>query len=140
MTALPTAKLIPKSDIELPGQYEFIFKCNGGAIPNDGGSSSSPLLAKWVDNSVDLQVDATGITYPTTIDTTAKAFGTAPILTKKLFNSQGFEAYYTFRIRSSVALNEFSRVYIEFSSGIDPNLNREGDLECYQRLAYDDLV
>lgn len=54
-------------------------------------------------------------------------FRTPVVLIRKEFNSGGFEAFYTFRITPSrTNMTHIGRIYVEFSAGTPPKLNRDG--------------
>lgn len=100
-------------------------------MPN--GTSSSSLTGNWYDSAVSLQSATPISSSSVTFTSTSTSF--TPTLSTKRFNTDGAMAFYQFLVVPSAALDQNSRIYVEFPYPIPASINREKYLECYTRIS-----
>lgn len=103
------------------------MKCFGTGVPIAGSSNNMTLV--WRD-SADVQI-ATQIAPSTYSAPSATSFTLE--IQKKRFRSEGFKAYYTFKIITGAALTQNSRFIFDFHSRISSKLDKDATVECYTR-------
>jgi hypothetical protein len=104
------------------------MKCFGGSVPT---TSATSMSLSWVDNGVGVQV-ATPIAPVTTyLAATLPSFTFATVY--KRFRTQGFKSLYTFSVTAPFAMNQNSRIYLDFHSKISSRLDKQATVECYTR-------
>ena len=116
---LASVILSPKGEIATPSSIKYTMKCYGTGVPVSGSTTNMTLV--WKDSTYNVQ-QATQI---------APILYTAPTLTaftftidKKRFRSEGFKAYYTFKIVTGLALSQNARFYLDFHSRINSRLDK----------------
>lgn len=90
------------------------MNCLGSGVPT---TPSSAMTLKWKDTTHEVQV-ATPISQPT-YTTITGTYSTSPSIHLKRFISQGMKAFYTFKFAVSNALDENSRIYLNFNFNIN---------------------
>lgn len=136
---MSAATLTPKASFSSPDQYTFMVRCYGGSVPNSGASTGNAISVKWMDTA-QLQVAAAPIQFAEAGVITLSKPLTGTHTLQKLFASEGFEAFYTFSLSSTSALNHFSKIYIELPFGTAAKGNSEQSIECYIRISGQALV
>jgi hypothetical protein len=99
-------------------------------MPN--GTSTSSLTGNWYDSATSIQVATPILSSSVAFTNTASTF--TPVLQSKRFNSDGSMAFYELKVTPTAALDQNSRIYVEFPYAIPADLNREKFLECYTRI------
>ena len=90
------------------------MNCLGSGVPT---TPSNDMTLKWRDSSYDVQV-ASPISQPTQT-TITDSYSTSPSIHLKRFISQGMKAFYTFKFAVSSALDENSRIYVDFNFNLN---------------------
>lgn len=120
LSNLASVTLSPKGEIATPSNIKYTMKCFGTGVPNSLNTTSMSLV--WKDSIYNVQ-QATPIAplLYTVASPTAFIF----TIDKKRFRSEGFKAYYTFKIDSGLALSQNARFYLDFHSRINSKLDKE---------------
>ncbi len=116
---LATVTLSPKSEISVPNSLKYTMRCMGTGVPISGSTTSMSLA--WRDSADNVQV-ATGIAPTTYLAATNTAFTFT--IEQKRFRSEGFKAYYTFKIITGAGLTQNSRFIFDFHSRISSRLDK----------------
>ena len=124
LSSLAAVKLSPKDEIATPNSIKYTMKCFGTGVPISGSSTNMTLV--WRDGSDDVQT----ATQMAPINTYAVPASTVFTFTidKKRFRSEGFKAYYTFKIITGAALTQNSRFIFDFHSRINSKLDKESSV------------
>lgn len=104
------------------------MKCYGTGVPVSGSTNNMTLV--WKDSTYNVQ-QATQIAP--ILYSASSLTGFTFTIDKKRFRSQGFKAYYTFKIITGVAMSQNGRFYLDFHSRINSRLDKESTVECYTR-------
>lgn len=103
------------------------MKCFGSSVPTSSVTNMSLL---WVDNSVSVQV-ATQIAPVTYLASTLPSLTFSTVY--KRFRNEGFKSLYTFSVTAPFAMDQNSRIYLNFHSKIGSRLDKQATVECYTR-------
>jgi hypothetical protein len=103
------------------------MKCLGTGVPS---TSATAMSLVWKDDIYNVQ-SATSISPITYTSASIPTFTFT--VDKKRFRSEGFKAYYTFKVITNTALTQNARFYFDFHSRISSRLDKEATVECYTR-------